>query len=359
MGSPNDSAEPKLEPLPRVARLAGMSEKKPLPTFSSPGDTREETRWQAYQAMLRRQNDARAEEADPIGPPTVAVPLAPTAPAPPSPTGSVNHAPPAEPDRPRRRVIAGAGAAAAALVALGLAAVLMRPHAPATDYAAVPDSHLRVVVERRPTKVAAAGAAMPCYIGGRYAGTLPLEACAGRNGVASGPLDARATVMASAQLQTTQLPTPPRAPPSRPTPSRPRPERTPVARIERAPAPAYAAPPDDRPSGDSPAGGSSVAAVRAFYAALGDGDGDRAASMVVPEKREEGPLSASALTGFYSSLRSPLRITGLEQIGDNAVGVRYRFVARDGGLCSGSAVVNTTRRDGDTLVQRIRTASGC
>jgi len=103
----------------------------------------------------------------------------------------------------------------------------------------------------------------------------------------------------------------------------------------------------------------SVLAVREFYGALGEADGMRASAVVVPEKREHGPLSAGELTRFYSSLRAPLRLTQLDPIDDVTVLVRYQFVTPDNRLCSGSATVTTTHRDGDTLVRGIRAFDEC
>ena len=39
--------------------------------------------------------------------------------------------------------------------------------------------------------------------------------------------------------------------------------------------------------------------VRAFYTALERGDGESASLLVIPEKREAGPFSASELSNFY------------------------------------------------------------
>jgi hypothetical protein len=99
--------------------------------------------------------------------------------------------------------------------------------------------------------------------------------------------------------------------------------------------------------------------VREFYSALGEGDGDRAAQVVVPEKRDTGPLSARALTRFYGSLRAPLRITGIDPISDDTVFVRYEFVNPDNRRCVGSATVDTAHRDGDTLVKGVRPFNVC
>jgi hypothetical protein len=99
--------------------------------------------------------------------------------------------------------------------------------------------------------------------------------------------------------------------------------------------------------------------VREFYEALGQGDGERAAAVVDPEKRQEGPLSAEEMTRFYSRLRAPLRITEIDPINADTVFVGYQFVTADDRLCRGAARVSTEHRDGDTLVTGIKTLSGC
>ncbi|MBA3811857.1 MAG: hypothetical protein H0X27_09515, partial [Caulobacteraceae bacterium] len=103
----------------------------------------------------------------------------------------------------------------------------------------------------------------------------------------------------------------------------------------------------------------SIAAVGAFYAALGAGDGDRAAALVDPEKRVAGPLSAGEMTRFYSSLRQPLRLTQIYPLDESTVFVRYRFVTRGTRHCLGAANVMTTQRGGRTLVRGIRAFNGC
>jgi hypothetical protein len=119
----------------------------------------------------------------------------------------------------------------------------------------------------------------------------------------------------------------------------PEPERTPVAHVSLRSA--------------------SARAVREFYRALGEGDGARAAAVVIPEERAEGPLSADELTRFYSALRGPLRLTRVDPINDDTVFVGYQFVSADNRLCTGTARVNTIQRDGETLVRRIRAFNGC
>jgi len=146
---------------------------------------------------------------------------------------------------------------------------------------------------------------------------------------------------------------PPREPASEPTdaaftPSPPRVEPAPPA---RDPAPAE----DAAPSG----GTSAVATVRAFYAALSAGDGGSAAQWVVPSKRRSGPLSAGALSRYYSSFRRPLRVRSIAPGNGNSVRVSYDYVLADGRLCRGAAAVDLVQSGGRSLVRSIRTAGPC
>jgi hypothetical protein len=93
--------------------------------------------------------------------------------------------------------------------------------------------------------------------------------------------------------------------------------------------------------------------VRAFYSALGRADGSRAASLVISEKRASGPLSASAITNYYSSLSKPLQLVGLVSLGDNRYQAEYSYGAGSR-TCHGLAVVTMVQRDGSTFVEGIR-----
>jgi hypothetical protein len=99
--------------------------------------------------------------------------------------------------------------------------------------------------------------------------------------------------------------------------------------------------------------------VRDFYNALSRGDGARAEAAVAPEEREEGPLSASQLTRYYSSLLTPLRVTKIDPIDDDKVFVRYNFVTADNHVCLGSAVVETTPHGARALVSGIHIFHAC
>jgi hypothetical protein len=99
--------------------------------------------------------------------------------------------------------------------------------------------------------------------------------------------------------------------------------------------------------------------VRAFYTALGAGDGATAAQSVVPSKRRSGPLSASELTRYYSSFRRPLRLLRATPVDADTVRVAYDYLLSDGRLCEGQAVVDVVQGSGSGLISRIRTQGPC
>ena len=98
--------------------------------------------------------------------------------------------------------------------------------------------------------------------------------------------------------------------------------------------------------------------VRGFYSALSAGDGGEAARFVLPELRAKGPLSASAMSAYYSTLRSPLALKDVRPLGADTFEATYAFMSRTG-ACDGRSVVTTARRGDLTLIARIRSLSGC
>lgn len=115
------------------------------------------------------------------------------------------------------------------------------------------------------------------------------------------------------------------------------------------------------PRGPSPvpsAGDAGEAVVRAFYGALGRGDGEKASALVVAEKRSSRAFSPGAISRFYGGLREPLRLTEITPLARGAYRVRYRYSAGER-QCEGQAVVSLTSRDGHQLIRSIRTLSGC
>jgi hypothetical protein len=128
-----------------------------------------------------------------------------------------------------------------------------------------------------------------------------------------------------------------------------------IAAAQGRPAPA--------PEPEAPAAtggeGSGAATVRSFYSALSRGDGASAAQLVVPGKRQSGPLSGRALSAYFSSFRRPLRIRGVTPVNGNIVRVSYDYVLGDGRLCQGNATVNLVQSGDRSLVNGIRTQGPC
>lgn len=99
--------------------------------------------------------------------------------------------------------------------------------------------------------------------------------------------------------------------------------------------------------------------VEAFYLALESGDGSEAAQYVIPAKRRSGPLSASALSGFYGNLRRPLKLLNVVDLGTGRYRATYRFETHGGARCNGSSIATTIAADGVNLISRIVAESGC
>ena len=274
---------------------------------------------------------------------------------------------PAEPGRaarprPRRRSAAPLLVGLVLVVALGAAAlVLGRKSLPGVNEFASADS-----VAAQPQKPAALttapGRPLPCYVDGHSIGTLPLKDCATRNGVATGQLEvglngppakAAAAQNASSSGPANTSPEPAGGPPPSER-SADRGSKDQASDFAPPVSPPSAGPPLQPPDVDQ-----SMATVRAFYEALGDDDGSRAASLVEPERRDKGPLSAQRMTHFYSSLRSPLRLTSIYPLDPSTIFVRYQFTTADGRICTGAANVATTRRTEQVLIRGIRAYSGC
>ena len=100
------------------------------------------------------------------------------------------------------------------------------------------------------------------------------------------------------------------------------------------------------------------ATVRAFYDALGAGDGRAASSRIVPEKRSGRAFTADGMSRFYGGLAEPIRLTAIEPISGGAYRVRYRYSAGRS-RCEGSAVVRLTNRAGDIFIRSIEALNGC
>ena len=99
--------------------------------------------------------------------------------------------------------------------------------------------------------------------------------------------------------------------------------------------------------------------VRAFYTALENGDGKAASSLVIPEKREAGPFSASELSRFYGRLELPFRLIGVYRAGENLYNVSYNYKVRNGRFCNGRSLVTTMSLQDQVLIEKIQSPSRC
>lgn len=104
--------------------------------------------------------------------------------------------------------------------------------------------------------------------------------------------------------------------------------------------------------------GTSATVVRAFYYALAAADGASAASLVVPEKRAKGPLSATELSRFYGSLVTPLRLIHIGREGEDSYNVSYTYQSSSG-VCRGRATISTQSIDDLNYIERITVLNGC
>ena len=98
--------------------------------------------------------------------------------------------------------------------------------------------------------------------------------------------------------------------------------------------------------------------VRAFYGALGAGDGEAASAQVVPEKRSSRAFSPDAISQFYGRLPEPIQLTDVVPLAPGSYRVRYRY-STGRSRCNGGAVVSLTNRGGRDLIRSIRATSGC
>lgn len=161
---------------------------------------------------------------------------------------------------------------------------------------------------------------------------------------------------------------PPASPPAPPIPVPPQPSSAatvvrpgqPVANSASIPQPAPSAdpaqfdPPEPRPQPTD-----RVAAVRAFYDALGQADAARANTYVIPEKRGSGAYDIASMTRFYGNMSVPVRLLAAEPIGKDAVRVRYHYVHVSGRVCDGAAEVALAQRNGLALIERIKALNDC
>jgi hypothetical protein len=104
--------------------------------------------------------------------------------------------------------------------------------------------------------------------------------------------------------------------------------------------------------------GTAATTIRAFYAALKDGQGAAAAEMIVPEKRKLPAFSSTELTRFYGSLKEPIELLDISRSEPSAFIAHYRYTTSER-ACDGRAIVSTTLRNGRNFIESIKALNGC
>jgi hypothetical protein len=105
--------------------------------------------------------------------------------------------------------------------------------------------------------------------------------------------------------------------------------------------------------------GAAMAVVTQFYQDLERQDGKAASNTIVPEKRFQGPLSASALTQYFSNGASPLRLEYVQQLSGNSVQARYSYTGMSEAACAGISTATVTRRGSQVLIDAIAAKEQC
>jgi len=104
--------------------------------------------------------------------------------------------------------------------------------------------------------------------------------------------------------------------------------------------------------------GTAATTIRAFYSALEDGQGEIAASYIVPEKRSVPAFVGTNLTRFYGGLAKPLSLIDIAQNDADLYTVRYTYATKSK-VCDGLATVATAVRDGRNFILSIKPLNGC
>lgn len=207
---------------------------------------------------------------------------------------------------------------------------------------------------RRLGLAAATGA---CLLAGAAAAQMaPQAATQGPLRLVPQPIPSPAPSPAVEQPPAPPVPVPPQ-PSSAATvvrPGQPAANPAPIPQPAASADPAQIHPPTPRPQ---PTDG--VAAVRAFYDALGQADAARANTYVIPEKRGSGAYDIASMNRFYGNMSVPVRLLAAEPISRNAVRVRYHYVYVNGRSCDGAAEVALAERDGLALIERIKALNDC
>jgi hypothetical protein len=99
--------------------------------------------------------------------------------------------------------------------------------------------------------------------------------------------------------------------------------------------------------------------VRAFYLALGEADGNKAASLVIPEKQGTGNYKPAEMTKFYGSLAERLRLIDVVDLGSNKYRATYAFKTTSGRVCDGNSIVTVVKRGAQSFIESTRALNGC
>ena len=108
----------------------------------------------------------------------------------------------------------------------------------------------------------------------------------------------------------------------------------------------------------APAATTGADTVRAFYSALGRGDGDKANSFMSLEKRAAPAYQPDAIEAFYGHMAEPLTLVSVSAVGSEDYEVRYHY-RKQSAVCNGHAIVTTQDSGGRTLIARIKPIGNC
>ncbi|MGC2221959.1 MAG: hypothetical protein WA624_06115, partial [Methylocella sp.] len=115
---------------------------------------------------------------------------------------------------------------------------------------------------------------------------------------------------------------------------------------------------DPAPTADSKYARTAVDIIRAFYGALGQGDGVTANSFMSLEKRAAPAYQPDAIGAFYGHMTEPLTLVSVSAVGAGDYEVRYRY-RKQSAVCNGHAIVTTQDSGGRTLIARIKPIGNC
>jgi hypothetical protein len=81
-----------------------------------------------------------------------------------------------------------------------------------------------------------------------------------------------------------------------------------------------------------------ISIVNAFYEALSDGDGKRANTFIIPDKRNKGNFQEDKMSSFYRNMKQRLRIIETVSIDENTVKVTFEYAVNQS-KCKGISTV--------------------